>query len=52
MRIPIASDGYRFIIPLVIITIALTLSPLIWLAGVSGLLLLEFGIHSDAKPEW
>ena len=40
MRIPIASDGYRFIIPLFIITVALALSPLIWLAGVSGLLLL------------
>jgi phosphatidylserine decarboxylase len=40
MRIPIASDGYRFIIPLVILTVALALSPLIWLAGVSGLLLL------------
>ena len=40
MRIPIVSDGYRFIIPLVIITVALALSPLAWLAGVSGLLLL------------
>jgi len=40
MRIPIVSDGYRFIIPLIIITAALALSPLIWLAGVSGLLLL------------
>ncbi len=40
MRIPIASDGYRFIIPLVILTVALALSPLIWFAGVSGLLLL------------
>ncbi len=40
MRIPIVADGYRFIIPLVIITVGLALSPLIWLAGVSGLLLL------------
>ena len=40
MRIPIVSDGYRFIIPLVIITVGLALSPLVWLAGVSGLLLL------------
>ncbi len=40
MRIPIASDGYRFIIPLVILTVVLALSPLIWLAGASGLLLL------------
>ena len=40
MRIPIVADGYRFIIPLVIITVGLALSPLVWLAGVSGLLLL------------
>ena len=40
MRIPIVSDGYRFIIPLTILTVGLALSPLIWLAGVSGLLLL------------
>jgi len=40
MKIPIASDGYRFIIPLVILTVALALSPLIWWAGASGLLLL------------
>jgi len=40
MRIPIVADGYRFIIPLVILTVGLALSPLIWLAGVSGLLLL------------
>jgi len=40
MRIPIVSDGYRFIIPLAILTVGLALSPLIWLAGVSGLLLL------------
>ena len=40
MRIPIVADGYRFIIPLVIITVGLALSPLVWLAGLSGLLLL------------
>ena len=40
MRIPIVSDGYRFIIPLAILTVGLALSPFIWLAGVSGLLLL------------
>ena len=40
MRIPIVSDGYRFIIPLVILTAVLALTPLLWLAGVSGLLLL------------
>ncbi|MDH5790431.1 MAG: phosphatidylserine decarboxylase, partial [Nitrospinota bacterium] len=40
MRIPIVADGYRFIIPLAIITVGLALSPLVWLAGVSGLLLL------------
>ena len=50
MRIPIVSDGYRFIIPLVIITVALALSPLIWLAGVSGLLLL-FVLNFFRDPE-
>ena len=50
MRIPIASDGYRFIIPLVIITVALALSPLIWLAGVTGLLLL-FVLNFFRDPE-
>lgn len=50
MRIPIASDGYRFIIPLVIITVALALSPLVWLAGVSGLLLL-FVLNFFRDPE-
>ncbi len=50
MRIPIASDGYRFIIPLVILTVALALSPLIWLAGVSGLLLL-FVLNFFRDPE-
>jgi len=50
MRIPIASDDYRFIIPLVILTVALALSPLIWLAGVSGLLLL-FILNFFRDPE-
>ena len=50
MRIPIASDGYRFIIPLAIITVALALSPLIWLAGVTGLLLL-FVLNFFRDPE-
>jgi len=50
MRIPIVSDGYRFIIPLVIITVALALSPLIWLAGVSSLLLL-FVLNFFRDPE-
>lgn len=50
MRIPIASDGYRFIIPLVIITVALALSPLFWLAGVTGLLLL-FALNFFRDPE-
>jgi len=43
MKIPIVADGYRFIIPLAIITVvlfALALLPLIWLACLSGLLLL------------
>lgn len=52
MRIPIASDGYRFIIPLVIITVALALSPSPWnwLAGVTGLLLL-FVLNFFRDPE-
>ena len=50
MRIPIASDGYRFIIPLAVITVALALSPLIWLAGVTGLLLL-FVLNFFRDPE-
>jgi phosphatidylserine decarboxylase len=50
MRIPIASDGYRFIIPLIILTVALGLSPLVWLAGVSGLLLL-FVLNFFRDPE-
>jgi phosphatidylserine decarboxylase len=50
MRIPIASDGYRFIIPLVILTVALALSSLLWLAGVSGLLLL-FVLNFFRDPE-
>lgn len=50
MRIPIASDGYRFIIPLIILTFALALSPLVWLAGVSGLLLL-FVLNFFRDPE-
>jgi phosphatidylserine decarboxylase len=50
MRIPIVSDGYRFIIPLFIITVALALSPLIWLAGISGLLLL-FVLNFFRDPE-
>lgn len=50
MRIPIVSDGYRFIIPLFILTVGLALSPLIWLAGVSGLLLL-FVLNFFRDPE-
>jgi phosphatidylserine decarboxylase len=50
MRIPIVADGYRFIIPLLIITVSLALSPLIWLAGVSGLLLL-FVLNFFRDPE-
>ena len=50
MRIPIASDGYRFIIPLFIITVILALTPLLWLAGVSGLLLL-FVLNFFRDPE-
>ena len=50
MRIPIVSDGYRFIIPLAVITVALALSPLIWLAGISGLLLL-FVLNFFRDPE-
>ena len=50
MRIPIVSDGYRFIIPLTILTVGLALSPMIWLAGVSGLLLL-FVLNFFRDPE-
>jgi phosphatidylserine decarboxylase len=50
MRIPIVSDGYRFIIPLAILTAVLALSPLLWLAGVSGLLLL-FVLYFFRDPE-
>lgn len=50
MRIPIASDGHRFIIPLAIITVVLALTPLVWLAGVSGLLLL-FVLNFFRDPE-
>ncbi len=40
MRIPIASDGYRFILPLALLTVALVLMSQPWWAGVSGLTLL------------
>ncbi|MDH5763652.1 MAG: phosphatidylserine decarboxylase family protein [Nitrospinota bacterium] len=50
MRIPIASDGYRFIIPLGILTVFLALTPWPWLAGVSGLLLL-FVLNFFRDPE-
>jgi phosphatidylserine decarboxylase len=50
MRLPIVSDGYRFIIPLIIVTVGLALSPWIWVAGVSGLLLL-FVLNFFRDPE-
>ena len=50
MRIPIAPDGYRFIIPLIIITVVLALSSLHWLAGISGLLLV-FVLQFFRDPE-
>lgn len=50
MRIPIVSDGYRFIVPLLIITVGLALSPLLWLAGITGLLLL-FVLNFFRDPE-
>lgn len=50
MRIPIASDGYRFIIPLIIITVVLALVSLHWLAGLSGLLLI-FVLQFFRDPE-
>ena len=50
MRIPIASDGYRFIIPLIIITVVLALVSLHWLAGISGLLLV-FVVQFFRDPE-
>ncbi len=50
MRIPIASDGYRFIIPLFILTVALVLMPQPWWAGVSGLTLV-FVLKFFRDPE-
>lgn len=50
MRIPIASDGYRFIIPLIIITTVLALTSLHWLTGISGLLLV-FVVQFFRDPE-
>jgi phosphatidylserine decarboxylase len=50
MRIPIVSDGYRFIIPLAILTAGLALTPLTWLTGASGLLLL-FVLNFFRDPE-
>jgi len=50
MRIPIASDGFRFIIPLTIATVALALFSQPWLAGISGLLLL-FVLNFFRDPE-
>ncbi len=50
MRIPIASDGYRFIIPLFILTVALVLMSQPGWAGVSGLTLL-FVLNFFRDPE-
>lgn len=50
MKIPIASDGYRFIIPLFIVTVALVLMSQPWWAGVSGLALL-FVLNFFRDPE-
>lgn len=53
MKIPIVADGYRFIIPLAIITavlFAFAVLPLIWLACLSGLLLL-FVLNFFRDPE-
>lgn len=50
MRIPIASDGYKFIIPLIIITTVLALTSLHWLTGISGLLLV-FVVQFFRDPE-
>lgn len=50
MKIPIASDGYRFIIPLFIVTVALVLMSQPWWAGASGLALL-FVLNFFRDPE-
>ncbi len=50
MRIPIASDGSKFIIPLIIITAVLALYSLHWLTGISGLLLV-FVLQFFRDPE-
>lgn len=50
MRIPIATDGFKFIIPLFIVTVALALSPLPWVAGVTGLLFV-FVLQFFRDPE-
>ena len=50
MRIPLASDGYRFIIPLVILTGILAALQFFWATGVSGLALL-FCINFFRDPE-
>ncbi|MCH7498500.1 MAG: phosphatidylserine decarboxylase, partial [Nitrospinae bacterium] len=50
MKIPLASDGYRFIIPLFIVTVALVLMSQPWWAGVSGLALL-FVLNFFRDPE-
>lgn len=50
MKIPIATDGFKFIIPLFIVTVALALSPLPWVAGVTGLLFV-FVLQFFRDPE-
>jgi len=50
MRIPLASDGYRFIIPLLVVTGTLAALHYFWAAGVAGLGLL-FCVNFFRDPE-
>ncbi len=50
MRIPIAKEGYPFIVPLGLLTLLLMLFGLKWLAGVAGLLFL-FVVYFFRDPE-
>jgi phosphatidylserine decarboxylase len=50
MRIPIASDGYRFIVPLFVLTVLFASTSQVWLAGLSALALL-FVLNFFRDPE-
>ena len=50
MRIPIAKQGYPFILPLGLLTLALALFGLVWVTAVVGLLFL-FVVYFFRDPE-